>query len=975
MKTLGWSKLLPHDRPFPGEGRFPIRAYSEFLPSPFQGIKPYGELDPISRSPGDELHWNVTEYEERWELRPGLETVASHLLLELRKLARGEKNHQLSKTLLEENPAWTARLAAHAGSLPEETYSLLLPLALSRTQDDKGLIRWTLFGSSHEGPARAFWRSFDDVPVREHASLLARVVGWATRSPEPTDLKAAGVRVLPLLQDLDFPLWSDEKLPEVARALVWSDKEPVEKVRTLVTFRPFEQLPGAIQDAYLSGNMKLVPYPGSLVFFWHASYRKLAKELDHAMQVPLLHLFPRSSSHLALRIPQSGWLDEHPDEQRHVAHGHKVVKSVKRTHRWQRIERDSDEVVELDDKITIALFSTAADDLGLYNKPMARNAQLWSEQYDLVLDGPHAGRREIAAAERVLKQGGHFGYRFFYPPMRVVDRRVYWHRPLVARLEGEPRGEKESVAVLHEGAPLGFFGAEKPGEPPVVLFPRLLDRPWHRDAASLFPVDPGQRRRTTAGNLRKLIFWEERLGKALSPTFARRLVHMAKETSLEQWLASASLRASDIDRAAKLVEHLRARIGPEVDLLHDDAGCPRSHTLGVTHTRAFEESYWRTIASLAEGAYREKDNADAIEVNKGRTGGKKAAAVGRVVAPGTRDLEALGEHLHRSYAELFEKHGMRGQAFSADHVFRWETDFDFEWSRGWARNQSGEPGERNIVCVIPGRHRGEAVIMGDHYDTAYMEDVYEPLRGGDKLRAAAAGADDNHSATAALLHAADALLPLSKAGLLERDVWLVHLTGEEFPADCLGARALAQRLVEGTLVLTGRDGKPVDVSGVRVRGAFVLDMVAHNNDRDRDVFQIAPGEGPSSARLAWHAHVANERWNRSVPIWNEAPERKGRGRAQRMADGSKVPPIAEHLVVAGEVRPHADPRSALYNTDGQIFSDAGIPVVLFMENYDIRRDGYHDTKDTMAMIDLDYGAAVVAIAIETVASVAMARDV
>ena len=96
--------------------------------------------------------------------------------------------------------------------------------------------------------------------------------------------------------------------------------------------------------------------------------------------------------------------------------------------------------------------------------------------------------------------------------------------------------------------------------------------------------------------------------------------------------------------------------------------------------------------------------------------------------------------------------------------------------------------------MIPGRDRGQAVIMADHYDTAYMEDVYEEERGGDGLRAAAAGADDNHSATTALLLAAETLLPLSRAGKLERDVWLVHLTGEEFPSDCLGARALAQAL-------------------------------------------------------------------------------------------------------------------------------------------------------------------------------------
>jgi hypothetical protein len=70
------------------------------------------------------------------------------------------------------------------------------------------------------------------------------------------------------------------------------------------------------------------------------------------------------------------------------------------------------------------------------------------------------------------------------------------------------------------------------------------------------------------------------------------------------------------------------------------------------------------------------------------------------------------------------------------------------------------------------------------------------------------------------------------------------------------------------------------------------------------------------------------------------------------------------------VRTWEDPTSSLYNTDVMIFSDIGIPCVLFMENYDIHRQGYHDTHDTMENIDLDYGAACSAIAIETVAQVA-----
>ena len=40
-----------------------------------------------------------------------------------------------------------------------------------------------------------------------------------------------------------------------------------------------------------------------------------------------------------------------------------------------------------------------------------------------------------------------------------------------------------------------------------------------------------------------------------------------------------------------------------------------------------------------------------------------------------------------------------------------------------------------------------------------------------------------------------------------------------------------------------QNGEMHDLSKVRVQGLYVLDMIAHNNDRDRDVFQIAPGTG------------------------------------------------------------------------------------------------------------------------------------
>jgi hypothetical protein len=127
---------------------------------------------------------------------------------------------------------------------------------------------------------------------------------------------------------------------------------------------------------------------------------------------------------------------------------------------------------------------------------------------------------------------------------------------------------------------------------------------------------------------------------------------------------------------------------------------------------------------------------------------------------------------------------------------------------------------------------------------------------------------------------------------------------------------------------------------------------------------------PQSVWLAYQAHLANMIWNAQAEKWNHRPARSNRRPGRRSKDGIAIPDIARHPRLRGEVRLPGDMRSSLFNTDRQILSDAGIPVVLFMENYDINRVGYHDTHDNMSNIDLDYGAAVAAIAIESVARAA-----
>jgi hypothetical protein len=933
-----WDQIEAEARDaFRGAGRFPLRAYSEFMPPPYVGIKPYapsrGQASTtFAVSGGDTL--DIDEYEQAHDIEPGLDRIANHIASELGKLCGGHPR-ALSKTLLEGNPAWPPEIAtaALAGKLKHDPVVVICTVALSRTQDDKGNDRWTLFGASHDGPAAAFWLGLDE-------ARLTELLGWA-------QLDGAW-RILA----------SPEEVPAALHARLLEGAS-LTGVRVLVTFEPFARLPPEVRAAYLQGQLIIVPSPASLIFFEHPRYRSLSSELRHATQIPLLHLFPRVEGSCAIRIPQSGWLDESDPATGLGPHGHRVVSHVTRTHRWQRVARDAG--IHGDgmytDKVSVALFSTDPEAIDLYDKPLARNSQIWTEGYKLLLDGPRADRPAIGRAAGVVDAGGRFGYRMYYPPMRAGVRELFWHVPLVARTDGG----------RFSAGPLGYGTAEAEGVPPLRLEPRLLARPAHQAAARLFQRDE-HARHTTSHNVRKVLETSELLASPLPRSLARALVHTARSVPLDDWISDLGTRGANPDVAAWLASNLRKCIAP------DEEPGP---ALVVEHmgTRAFEEQVWTSIAQLAHGAFRQKNDADGIRVNRGKTGGAPARDA-HVHWRECRDLEALGDHLHARYRELIAKYDMVGRAEVVDQVFRWETDFAFSWMEGWAKNQTA-PNERNIVVVIPGTNRNEAVVMGDHYDTAYMEDVFYAATGGDALRAPACGADDNHSATTALLLAAEQLLPLARAGKLVRDVWLVHLTGEEFPADCMGARALGQALVERRLAFTAEDGSPRDVSTVRVVGAFVLDMIGHNADRDRDVFQIASGEGAGSARLAHRAHRANLRWNRFAEAANKAPDRAHAGRARRVTGAAPYPPPPPfaHLPLRGEVRVEWEPRSALFNTDGQIFSDLGIPVVLFMENYDISRKGYHDTHDTMENIDLDYCAALTAIAIETVADTACAPEI
>lgn len=964
MTHAGWSQLIPRDDCYSGSQTFCIDAYSEFMPPPRVGWKPYGPIRVDSQlfSHDDPFGWRVHEFDEALELQPGLSQIARHLLTRLKRLQDGNPDTGLPRHVSRDNPYWPPEVAN--ANLQHDRCVLLLPLALSRTQDDKGRVRWTLFGNSEQGPGKAFWKSFFTAPGVEAPSeygisffcrLLKAVYGENVADAE--ELRRAGLRICPDDQPV-YPFWSEGDLPSWATSFLLRDDEPIDNVKYLVTFRQFSHLPAPVRDAYLAGRLALLPFPGSLVFWGVERARQAFAQLPFALQIPLLANVDRHESPIGIRVPQAGVLHQpgadHPPYTGKAGH---LRNTYRRTHRWEKILRDQDqlELVGKEASLVNVLFSAIPDDLGLYGKPMARNVQVWTPRPDVLLDGPHASPADIRRTLETIEAGGTFGYRFLFPAMRVGQHEVYWHRPLVAYRDAA--GE----ACVMSDAPLGYLTAYDADQPrldqAIELWPRMERRPVV--LAALADQDFTHRRQVPppVRNVRKLAQAYELFGsKPLPSSFAHRIMGIDRAGDEETWLAHVPAQVS---------AGIREIIAPPCATTKSKAthSVPESLTYGRTARRSFEVAYWKTIASLAEGALLNKNNADCAldEISQ------------RMLPYHERHLDRLGDILLAYYQKKIEAAEMAGQALAGDIPFRWRTDMDYSWMGGWRKNQDTEA-ERNLLVVIPGQNRSEAVIMADHYDTAYMEDKFDRDANSCGARLSACGADDNHSATAAMMLAAPIFLELSRQGKLGCDIWLVHLTGEEFPADCMGARALTERLITRSLALRLPRGEHQDLSATTIRGLYVSDMIAHNHDRERDIFQISPGHDPGSMWLAYQAHLANEIWNESVPIWNKRQRREGLQRSRRSPHGAAIPELAPFLQLAGHVRVPADPRSTLYNTDGQIFSDAGVPCVLFMENYDINRTGYHDTHDTMENIDLDYGAAVCAITIESVTRAAQSVD-
>ncbi len=222
-------------------------------------------------------------------------------------------------------------------------------------------------------------------------------------------------------------------------------------------------------------------------------------------------------------------------------------------------------------------------------------------------------------------------------------------------------------------------------------------------------------------------------------------------------------------------------------------------------------------------------------------------------------------------------------------------------------------GQSNLIAIIPGTERGAPVVLADHFDAACEEDTFVNTH----ERVTTEGADDNATATALLFAAGETL----KDAHPKRDIWLLHLTGEEFPSDGLGARYFLLEMLKNK-----QDFHAVIVS----------DFIGWHQ-KDKRTYQISPTSAPGSEHIA------------ALSL-----------DAQRL--------IAPDIQAV--YQPRNAERNSVFQTDLQVFEYFGYPGILFNENmnYSEMSDSnpnYHQSTDVSANIDFDFASSIAKVAIET----------
>ena len=375
---------------------------------------------------------------------PDCRDIANQVMSHLLKFATNPASVSIAgmngRNLID-NPYWSPDLAARAAELARRRHVLLLALSLSKTQNDRGRVRWTMFGASEQGPEKAFWNSFytaprQEMPQRDSRAIVSRLLseafGVATRDSDELhggfSRAAVGSTSTARTGCADpLPSWTQRFLLSGRRASAGRAVRTDIQAIPCVTGTDCER-------AYLDGRDRAAAEPVEPALLGHADLPARAGNSTRSRSSTRCCACRAARDRDSRSAESAGCIIRAARQPRRSRI--RRCRSTLRAHAPLGARCRATKIPAFE-----AAMSTPSrrrcsaprlSDLDLYHKPMARNCQIWTRDGDLILNGPTATRAEIRSAANRVLEGGVFLYRFEFPAMRVGRHEVFWQRPLAA---------------------------------------------------------------------------------------------------------------------------------------------------------------------------------------------------------------------------------------------------------------------------------------------------------------------------------------------------------------------------------------------------------------------------------------------------------------------------------------------------------------------------------------------------------------
>ena len=508
------------------------------------------------------------------------------------------------------------------------------------------------------------------------------------------------------------------------------DETPLRGVKYLLTFRPFRDLPAAVRRKYLAGDLNLLPFPGSLLFWGIESYAASGRA-DAAGRADSAAAPVRTA-----RMARAGFACRNRAGSRSrappVPSGRACTSAICCLF---AIPTSGPFAAPAPIASTIAswpptnigwptsLFSTKPQDIGLYHKPMARNVQLWSHEFRPLLDGPtakaadHPRRRRAASPPAVCS-----AIASCFPPCASAGTSCTGIGPwslISIETKSGGHGLRQRSAGLFDRLPIDGQQAQLTTRPMRTLATLAYNVHGHTDNVDLFH---GLEETSAATDDHQRLQDARCLGTARAQTVAAHLRPAAPDHRQEgnpgrlaALVAAAGQAAQRRDGPRGLVEQLRVLPGAG-----DEAGRPTAEASRTKSATAQEER--APVADvpahrlpLLRGSLLETRSATCPRAISSTRTTPIASRTSRRTRPSRTTIA-----IWRSWAITCWTTTPGSSPITAwtDAVqigelpFHWHTDYPFPWMGGWVHNQDGKAYERNLhgqdpgPGPLPGRHHG-----------------------------------------------------------------------------------------------------------------------------------------------------------------------------------------------------------------------------------------------------------------------------